>query len=247
MNDKHRTPEELRGLLRGNYPEDVEEFPHRRQRRRAKKAYRRQQVRATHEWVREEREKEPTTAAGAIALVVLLVLIGVVVHWLTPSDSDGHGTETGKRTHPTVTVSPHHTPTPSPSATPSVAADDSDAVAQAWARAYYSRNPPQDRTHRGVAERASRLMTKQLTANLSEHSDPDWDKLVSRGGISTVTGAKVSLAGTDLPADTPLRVWRQIAVTIKVAGYTHYTDTRTVQAELSRLGDQWRVSRVLGL
>lgn len=242
-----QNPDEWRDLLRNSYPDEIAEAPRGRAKRRAQKAYRQRKRQAAYDKVREEREKEPVTSGGVLVVILVLLAIGAV-SWLLRGGGDDDGQEQGKgRPAVSASPSPSSSPTPSASPSPSVDAGDSDAVARAWARAYYTRDPYKDQTHRMSVDRASRWMTSQLRTNLSESSDPEWGKLVSRGGVSKVTAVKVAPAGTKLPADTPLRVWRTLTVAMKVHGYDDYTENRTVRAELTRSGDQWQVSRVLGV
>ncbi|MFF2308518.1 hypothetical protein ACFVVP_39215 [Streptomyces sp. NPDC058128] len=91
-------------------------------------------------------------------------------------------------------------------------------------------------------------MTASLVENLTASSDPAWDRLVSRGGVSTVRTVKVEPAGAGLPVDTPLRVWRKTTTTVDIEGYTNYTETPTLQVELMLTDtDEWRITRILGL
>jgi hypothetical protein len=67
------------------------------------------------------------------------------------------------------------------------------------------------------------------------------------GGVSAVGAVTVKPAGGKLPPDTPLRVWRTVTATVKVDGYTKYTEKTVIQTELTNTGDGWLVSRVVGV
>nr|AAS45795.1 SLV.12 [Streptomyces lavendulae] len=135
------------------------------------------------------------------------------------------------------------------SASPSAAVDLSapDKVAESFARQYLARNPPKDQTHRAAVGRAAPWATRSLTANLEANSDPAFDKLVSRGGVSAVSAVKVEPAGGKLPPDTPLRVWRTVTATVDVQGYTNTTETTVIQTEVTHTESGWRVSGILGV
>lgn len=98
-----------------------------------------------------------------------------------------------------------------------------------------------------MVERAAPWMTEALARNLAGNRDSLWDNLISNGGMSTVTGVEVGKADEKLGIDTPLRVWREVKVKTAIEGYKKYDKTYVFQAEMTRDGDQWRVSRVLGV
>ncbi|MEU2086523.1 hypothetical protein ABZ569_32210 [Streptomyces albus] len=240
-----RTPQQWRELLRNSYPEDVEQVPGRRERRRAQKEHNRRKEQAARDWVRKERESEPVTG-GAVLLIILVVLSIGLISWLVRSSDDQPEQHHEKAERPAAPLSPSSPTGPSPTPSPSGRGSGPEAVARAWAREFFTRDPYKEQTHQAVVDRAARWMTPQLTTNLSESDDPAWGKLVSHGGVSKVTNVKVTSAGKHLPVDTPLRVWRKLLVTTSVHGYDDYNETRTVRVELSRAGDGWQVSRALG-
>ncbi|WP_455409994.1 hypothetical protein [Streptomyces hiroshimensis] len=262
---KPGSAQEWRELLKAryDYPDEAKDGTL-RQRRRARKAYRRRDRERRQEWIREERQKEPVTAGGALLLVVLLLLVGLGVKWWT-SSSDA-GAEASARPAPSHSAlqsappgMPATAPTlPKPSTPPSPPASlsensspdvrQAESVVDQWVRQYLTRNPPVDETHEGPVRRAAPWASSALTDNLLHHTDPAWDVLVSRGGIATVTDVKITPAGGVLPPDNPLRVWRNAAAEIKVHGYTDYTETRTLRTEVMLSGEgKWQITRVLGL
>lgn len=256
--DGERTPEEWRDLLAGfRYPEETKQG-HRRVRRQARRDHRDTARRQTKEWVREQRRRDPLRPAGALIIVLVILGLGVGARFLWPG-------MLGQRHHPgapavaTATANPTGqtyqpntappTPSSSPSSSPTPAADLSnpDHVARDAIQLYLTRNPPEDGDHTASVLRAAPYLTPALVENLTSNDDPAWNRLVSRGGVSTVHTVTVSPAGTGLPADTPIRVWRKVTAKVDVEGYTHYSEETILHVEVTNTGDGWQVSRILGL
>lgn len=254
--DNERTPQEWREILRGfQYPEEVH-TGRRRERRRAKKVHRENTRRRTMEWIKAERRREPIRPAGALIIVALILALGAGARLLWPDlvGDSSHDRVTASATPtPSAQNNPpadthSSAPTPSPSSSSAADLSDPDNVAKEAIRRYLTRNPPADGDHEASVLRAAPYMTPALVENLASHSDPAFDKLVSRGGVATVRTVNVSPADTKLPADSPLRVWRKTTAKVHVEGYTTYTDTTELQVELvTSSGDEWHVSRILGL
>ncbi|KOU89136.1 hypothetical protein ADK90_34795 [Streptomyces sp. XY413] len=257
----HRTPQEWREILADiRHPEEVRKAGSRRARRRAKAVHHQQMRRRSHEWVREQRRRDPIRPTGAAIIVVVVLALGVGTRWVwpgllgekQPAATVGEAPaapehEDSEVEVPATSASPG-TPSETPAALPSPAGlDNPDRVAERFARDYLTRNPPQDQTHKAVVERVRPLLAPALTANLSEHTDPAWDKLVSQGGISTVRSVAVTPSGKDLPGDSPLRVWRRATTVVDVDGYTDYSETTVLQLELMTSGGQWHITRILGV
>ncbi|GHH56217.1 hypothetical protein [Streptomyces candidus] len=251
------TPEEWREILASfSYPEEVKKTKGRRGRREAKREYREGVRRHTKEWVREERRRDPIRPAGALVVVLLILGLGVGARLLWPSLlGEGH---TGDRVTATASPSPGaqkegpaaapSNSSPSPSSSAAVDLSKPDHVAEEAVRLYLTRNPPEDGDHTASVLRAEPYMTPSLVENLAGHTDRGWLKLVSRGGVATVGAVKVKPAGTDLPVDTPVRVWRTTTAKVDVEGYEDYSETTVLHVELTNGdGDGWRVSRILGL
>ncbi|MGW7064864.1 hypothetical protein ACWGHM_41120 [Streptomyces sp. NPDC054904] len=252
------TPEEWREILASfSYPEEVKKSKGRRGRREAKREYREDVRRRTKEWVREERRRDPIRPAGALVIVLVILGLGVGARFLWPNLlGEGHkGDRVTATASPTPGAAQNEGPTAtpsssSPSPSPSAAVDLSkpDHVAEEAVRIYLTRNPPKDGDHTASVLRAEPYMTPSLVENLAGHTDRGWSKLVSRGGVATVSTVKVEPAGTDLPVDTPVRVWRKTTAKVDVEGYEDYSETTVLQVELTNGdGDGWRVSRILGL
>ncbi|MEU4932028.1 hypothetical protein AB0G54_36935 [Streptomyces yokosukanensis] len=255
--DNERTPEEWRELLNNfQYPDDIKEVP-RRKRGAAKRAHREAVRRQSAEWVREQRRRDPIRPAGALIIVVVILGLGVGARLLWPGLLGGnhHGTRVTATATPTPGAQDNKPGDPStssatPSSSPSAKVDlsDPDGVAKKAVSLYLTRNPPADGDHSAPVLRAAPYMTPSLVQNLTGQEDPAWDKLVSNGGVSTVSTVKVGPADKGLPVDTPLRVWRKATATVDVEGYKNYTETTVLQVEMTNAdGSGWRVSRILGL
>ncbi|MGW6569960.1 hypothetical protein [Streptomyces sp. NPDC054975] len=254
--DDSRTPQEWRELLRTtyDYPEEVNEG-RRRQRRRARRAYRQSERRRTAEWISRERRREPITAAGALLVVAVVLAMGLLARfgpdWIRGERDSGAGkvTATQPAASPSDDGKPGAASPPPASPSPSVSADlsDPEKVAEQFVRHYLTRTPPGDQDHTAAVLRAQPWATPGLVENLANHDDPAFDRLVSRGGVSTVSTVKVEPAGQSLPVDTPVRVWRKVTAKVDVEGYTNYSETTTLETELTNTGAGWRVSRILGV
>ncbi|MFG3041859.1 hypothetical protein ACGFYZ_33660 [Streptomyces sp. NPDC048330] len=256
-NEDRRTPAQFRELLNAeyDYPEDIENERGRRG-RRARRAYRKGERARTAQWIDQERRREPISSRAAFLVVVALLAIGVLGRfgpdWISGGDTGADkvaavpsATPPGADGKPAPSSSP--ATVPAPSATSSADLTDPDAVAEAFVRQYLTRNPPVDQDHTAAVYRAAPWATAALVENLSGHDDPAFDRLVSRGGVSTVSTVTVKPAGTRLPVDTPLRVWRTVKAKVDVVGYTTYSETTTLQTELINDGASWRVARLLGV
>ncbi|MGW4954549.1 hypothetical protein [Streptomyces parvulus] len=258
MPEEEKTPEQWRELLRTtyDYPEEIKDAP-RRRRRRLRREHRHGERARTAEWIKAERRREPTTPAVALVVVAVILVAGVLARFGPQWFSDD-----GRASSVTASASPSPagdddkapgTASASPSASPSPSASvdlsDPDTVAKEFTRHYLTRNPPVDNDHTAAVRRAAPWAMPALVENLANSSDPAWEKLVSQGGVSTVTAvtAKPPAESLRLPPDTPLRKWRTVTATVHVAGYTDDTQRTTLQTELTNTGDGWHVSRILGV
>ncbi|MEV8628615.1 hypothetical protein [Streptomyces sp. NPDC051079] len=254
--DQPHTPQEFRDLLKAgyDYPEEVD-AERGRSRRRARRAYRRAARAQTAQWIADERRREPISARVALLVVAVLLGIGVLARfgpdWLTGQDAGADHVAAAPSAAPSAADDkPPASGAASPSsASPSPAADlaDPDTVAEQFARHYLTRNPPEDQEHTAAVDRAAPWATPALVENLSQNDDPAFERLVSRGGVSTVSTVFVKPAGQQLPPDNPLRVWRTVTAKVDVVGYTTYSETTVLQCELTNVDGAWRVARVLGV
>ncbi|MEU5425777.1 hypothetical protein AB0H73_09230 [Streptomyces olivoreticuli] len=250
-----RTAAEWREALRTEeLPTELASLP-RRQRRRAKKAWRSARREQRTEWVKNERRRVPEYGIGLSLLVTAIAGVVAVGAWLFPDHKSDHA----QKKTPAATASP--TPAgedpppdpgparPAPSSTP---ATTPEAAAQGFLTAYCTRRPLQDGSHTASVERAAPYASKPLVANLRRHRDKDFDRLVAAQAIEA-KATKVDLAnpsGTQRPGpDTDVRVYRQAKVTVEVKGTDTYTYTRELTAEIQRteVGQPWMVTRLLGV
>ncbi|MFI8829021.1 hypothetical protein [Streptomyces sp. NPDC053431] len=256
MSKEEQSPPHVRELLKAqyDYPEDVE-TGRGGSRRRARRAYRRSERQRTAAWIEQERRREPITARAALVVVTVLLGMGVLARlgpgWITGGDERADQVVAGPsafpagaaNSKPAVSSSPPLSPLASPSADLSLP----DRVAEAFVRQYLTRNPPKDQDHTAAVGRAAPWATPALVENLSQHDDPPFGRLVSRGGVSMVSTVTVKHAGQQLPGDTPLRAWRTVTAKVDIVGYTSYSETTTLQCELINTDGEWRVARVLGV
>ena len=245
-----RTPADWRDLLRQEeLPEEFGALP-RRQRRRARRRWRSARRDEHTRWISEQRRRTPTPLV--IPLVALLVAGVVTAVSLWPRAQD-ESTRPRKPTPAPTVVSPAPSRTSaSPTAEPTVAMDDPDQVAKAFATAYCTRRPLQDGTHAGAVERAEPYASGPLVANLKRHEDRDFNELVAAQAIeATPSTVKVALPdAADRPAaDSSIRVWRKVTVTVDVQATEPYSYQRVLTLEVSRADTDrpWMVTRVLGV
>ncbi|MGK5731219.1 hypothetical protein [Streptomyces sp. URMC 124] len=240
-----------------DYPEEIEEAPKRSVRRRARKIYRQDQKAELKRRLADERRREPVTAGGAIVVIAGFLALGAAAaHWW-PNDTPakvvqaGSAPETRTESAPAQRTGAPAAPSPSASAPalPKVDLSKPEKAAEGWARVYWARNPPVDKTHKAVVDRAAPWMTSALRENLKKFDDAAWNEMVSNGGVSTVDKVTVGPADDDRvrnQADTPLRVWRKVTVNTTIAGYRKYDETKVLLTEVTRDGNEWRVGRILG-
>lgn len=245
------TPAEWRDLLKADYdyPEEINDVG-RRKRRQARKAHRERERADIRQRIRQEREREPISAGGALVVIAAILLVGAIAGWAHWAHSGGRPAAAASPSAALPTDAPQPTGSAgsaAPSASGTDNLSDPDTVAQNFARAYESRNPPQDQDHNAPVRRAAAWATPALAENLSSSTDRAWNDLVSNGGVQTVSAVTVGPAAHGLPPDTPLRVWRTVTVQTHIKGYKTYDQTVTLQAELTRDGDQWLVSRLVGV
>ncbi|MGW6865903.1 hypothetical protein [Streptomyces sp. NPDC054901] len=182
----------------------------------------------------------PMHPAAVLLVLVLILGLGAVAR------CGGKQTTVDDRP-PVAASSPAAAPAP-PAPPPSVPPDTGpDDVAVAWVRAYLTRDPLADGTHRASVRRAAPWATEDLTGNLTELVPPGWGRQISRGEATRAGTVAARPAGPDLPPDNQAQVWRTVAATLTVTGYetTHRTDT--LHVEITRTTSGWRVSRVLGV
>jgi hypothetical protein len=252
-----------------DYPEEIDNLSG-RDRRRAKKNWRRDDHAQRMAWLRNQRQAEPTSPAVIVALVVVLAIIilglggglprllggknsddGAPIGLLTPgrsvvlptapSNSQPAGETTPVAT-PTLTPPPPVTERPSAEST-ALATD----VVGAWARAFYTRDPAAE-TYAALVAKCAKYMTLEVASSFSSAGDPTYDALKKDGGKSTVIAAPVSAppVNAEAPVDTPGRITRFVKVTIDVTGKHAQRFDVPLLVTLVNQDNQWVISEVSG-
>jgi hypothetical protein len=251
-----------------DYPEEIDEL-NGRDRRRAKKSWRRDDHAQRMAWLRDRRQAEPTSPAVIVAAVVVLAILilglggglprlfggkssddGAPISVLTPGQpvvptapSDTQpGQPTASSTTPALTTPPPETQRPSAQST-AVATD----VVGAWARAFYTRDPSAE-TYAALVAKCAGYMTEEVAASFTSAGDPTYDALKTDGGKSTVIAWPVSAppANAEAPVDTPARITRFVKVTIDVTGkHPQRFDVPLLVTLVSQSG-HWLISEVSG-
>ena len=264
------TPDSWRSLMSADYdyPEEMDELQG-RQRRRAKKSWRRDDHAQRMAWLRDQRQAEPTSPAVIVVLVVVLAIVilglggglprllggksddGVPISVLTPGRSvvlpTAHsnpppGQPTTSSSTTALTTPPPQTQRPSAEST-ALATD----VVGAWARAFYTRDPTTE-TYAALVAKCAKYMTDEVASSFTSAGDPTYEALKNDGGTSTVIAAPVSSppANAEAPVDTPARITRFVKVTINVTGkHAQRFDVPLLVTLVSQDG-QWKVSEVSG-
>ncbi|GAB3928470.1 hypothetical protein GCM10029976_026280 [Kribbella albertanoniae] len=250
-----------------DYPDEIDEL-HGRDRRRAKRNWRRDDHAQRMAWLRNQRQAEPTSPAIIVALVVIvaIVILGLggglprlfgdnssddnaPISLLTPGPSVVLPTAPSNSGQPSAPISTTQLITPPlqtqrPSAGAVRSASD---VVGAWAQAFYTRDPAAE-TYAALVAKCAKYMTPEVASSFTSAGDPTYDALKSDGGKSTVIAAPVSAppVNAEAPVDTPERITRFVKVTIDVTGKNAQRFDVPLLITLSSLNDQWLVSDVSG-
>ncbi|WP_344216545.1 hypothetical protein [Kribbella sancticallisti] len=238
----------------------------RRERRQAKKEWRRDDHTQRVAWLREQRRAEPVSPVSVLVVVILLgiVILGIggglpkilgkeeskqPVGLLTPADplplpsASGAPSSAPNQTAPTSgdTTPPLQTNRPSPAAT--LASND---VVGAWARAFYTRTPATE-SYDQLVSKVSQYMTADMAASFTAQGDSTYEALKTDGGTSKVVSAVVTApkVGT-APTDTPSRISRVVNVVIDVTGSKPQRITVPLLVTVVQENDTWVISDVDG-
>jgi hypothetical protein len=251
------------------YPEELDDLS-RRERRRAKKTWRRDDHAARIAWLRNQRQAEPVSPVAILVLVVvvMIVILGLggglprllggddssdknPVGLLTPGApvvlptapaSSGTGTEAPVSGPSTgLTTPPPETSRPGAEVTARV----SDVVG-AWARDFYTRDPAAE-TYAALVAKCAKYTTPEVAASFSSAGDPTYDALSKDGGKSTVLAAPVSSPMPNAaPVDTLNRITRFVKVTINVTGKSAQRFDVPLLVTVVSQNDNWLISDVSG-
>ncbi|GAA1163249.1 hypothetical protein GCM10009630_71650 [Kribbella jejuensis] len=250
-----------------DYPEELDDL-NGRQRRRAKKNWRRDDHAQRMAFLRSQRQAEPTSPAAIVVLVVIVAVVilgvggglprllggkskddGSPISILTPGRSvvlpTAPASQANQGTAPITT--PLTTPPPvsqRPSADDIALAND---VVGTWARAFYTRDPSAE-TYAALVEKCAKYMTDEVASSFTAAGDPTYDALKNDGGKSTVLSAPVSAppATADAPVDTPSRITRFVKITIDVTGKHAQRFDVPLLVTLTNQNGQWVISDVSG-
>lgn len=267
--NRPQSPENWRSMMSPDYdyPEELDDLSG-RQRRRAKKNWRRDDHAQRMDWLRSQRQAEPISPAIIVALVVVLaiIILGLggglprllgrdsrneePVGLLTPGGSvvlptaPSVGQSTGPpatAANPTLTTPPPQTQHPAAESI-SLATD----VVGAWARAFYTRDPNAE-SYAALVTKCSKYMTSEVAASFSAAGDSTYEALKADGGKSTVLAAPVSAPQPEAaPVDTPYRISRFVKVTIDTTGKRAQRFDVPLLVTVVNQDGQWLVSGVSG-
>ncbi|WP_405057494.1 hypothetical protein OG474_32820 [Kribbella sp. NBC_01505] len=251
-----------------DYPDELDEL-NGRDRRRAKRNWRRDDHAQRMAWLRNQRQAEPTSPVAILILVVVVAIVilglggglprlfggkstddGAPINLLTPGRSVVLPTAptSGQSGQPTSTTTAILTPPPPQTQRPSA---DSIALAAdvvgAWARVFYTRDPGVE-TYAALVAKSAKYMTADVASSFTSAGDPTYDALKNDGGKSTVIAAPVSAppASADAPVDTPDRITRFVKVTIDVTGKKPQRFDVPLLITLTSQNNQWLVGDVSG-
>jgi hypothetical protein len=251
-----------------SYPEEIDDLG-RRQRRQAKRSWRRDDHAQRMAWLREQRQAEPTSPVTVIVAVVILAIVvlglggglprllgrdepsGPNVGLLTPSAQAPQPTSdsSSEQSSPSDTLTPSSalsTPpvlTERPSSLATSAAVD---VATRWARMFYTRDPSAE-SYADLVAKTGPYISDEVGDSLIAAGDSTYEALKTDGGKSSVASLTVAVPRPDsAPVDTPTRISRLLTVTIEV---TSKQPTRIVLPLVVTLvpeGSVWVVSDLNG-
>lgn len=250
------------------YPDQLDGLG-RRDRRKAKRDWRREDHAERMAWLRDQRRSEPATPAGLIAVVLLLAIIvlglGGGLQRLLNGDEPASEPVAGQTTNvdqPTDQPTEPDSPTssgpssvsPSPVGSLPIATERPPAnalaaanqVVASWAKVFYTRTPALE-TYADLVERAAQYTTDQVATSFTAAGDTTYEALAADGGRSRVISAPVTAPrpGT-APVDTPARITRLVTISIDVTGKRA---GRLVVPLLVTVGlddDRWVISDVTG-
>jgi hypothetical protein len=262
-------PDGWRSLISNDYdyPDELDDLSG-RERRRAKKNWRRDDHVQRMAWLRNQRQAEPASPVAIVVLVVVVAIIilglggglprlfgskskddGAPVSLLTPGRSvvlpTAPSTESNQPTAPTTSALT--TPPPQSERPPANATALASGVVGGWARAFYTRDPGVE-TYAGLVAKCSKYMTEEVASSFTAAGDPTYDALKADGGKSTVLAAPVTAppANAEAPVDTPSRITRFVKITIDVTGKHAQRFDVPLLVTLTNQNNQWVISDVSG-
>jgi hypothetical protein len=251
-----------------SYPEELEDLG-RRDRRKAKRSWRRDDHAQRMAWLRDQRRAEPTSPVAVVVAVVILAVIvlgfggglprllgrddppGKDVGLLAPSPQPERSAPTSDPSQstpssvltPSTSVSTPPVLTERPSAVVTAAATE---VVTRWARMFYSRDPSAE-TYTDLVTKTSPYITDEVGESLSDAGDSTYEALKADGGKSTVAGVTVTAPRPDsAPVDTPTRISRLVTITIDITGKRPNRIQLPLLVTMIPEGTTWVISDVNG-
>jgi hypothetical protein len=222
-----------------SYPDEIDDLD-RRERREAKRSWRRDDHAERMAWLRDQRQAEPTSPATVIVAIVILAIVvlglggglprllggdepaGKEVGLLTPSlppEQPAPGGSTESTPSPTLTASATNSTPPVLTERPSALATTAAVeVATKWARSFYTRDPAAE-SYQDLVARTRPFITDEVGQSLISEGDSTYDALKTDGGKSSVVSVTAAAPQADsAPVDTPTRISRLVTVTIDITG-----------------------------
>jgi hypothetical protein len=249
-----------------DYPDEIDDLSG-RDRRRAKKSWRRDDHAQRMAWLRNQRQAEPTSPIIVVALVLIVAIVilglGGGLPRLLGKDNPEGGKPVGLLTPagsvPLPTAGPTSEQTLQPTAPavlttppPETGGPDSEAIASAssivgdWARAFYARDPNTE-SYAALVTRCAKFMTAEVAQTFASAGDSTYEALKADGGRSTVSGARVSAPRPEeAPTDTPTRISRLVVVAIDITGKRPQKITLPLLVTVAKVDARWLISAVTG-
>ncbi len=219
-----------------DYPPELDDLS-RRDRRHAKKRWRKDDHAQRMAWLRDQRQAEPVSPISVLVVVILLgvIILGIggglpriigdgkseqPVGLLTPQDrvplpTSGTTSQSQLTAGPTSTLTTPPIETSRPSAAATATAND---VVNAWAKRFYTRTPA-TQSYDQLVNDVARYLTADMAASFSAQGDSTYEALKSDGGTSSVVSATVASPKPDTaPTDTADRISRLVTIVINITG-----------------------------
>jgi hypothetical protein len=217
--------------------------------------------------LRDQRQNEPASPVGVIAVIVLLAIlvlgIGGGLPRLLKGDSGDQGpvglltpgapgTNVPEPTQATTSTD-GSTGTPSNSTPPIQterpgAAETASAnqIATSWANLFYTRTPAAE-TYEQLVDRAAQFTTSELASSFTSAGDATYEALSAAGGASKVLSVSVVAPRPDTaPVDTPTRITRLVTVRVSTTGKGAGQFDVPLLVTVIPEGQRWVVSAVNG-
>ncbi|WP_328322002.1 hypothetical protein OHA70_25880 [Kribbella sp. NBC_00382] len=262
-------PDSWRSVVNNDYdyPEELDELS-RRERRQAKKTWRRDDHAARMAWLRSQRQAEPVSPAAIVVLViiVMVVILGLggglprilgggddkeqPVGLLTPGQPISQPTAPGATSASTseqpTTTPTQSTPPPETHRPPPTAITGAVKVVETWARVFYTRDPAVE-SYSQLINKTADYVTPGLAGSFAAAGDSTYDALKASNGRSTVVAAVVSVPRADVaPVDTDTRVTRLVKVTIQTTGTKPQRFDVPLLVTVIAVEGKWLISDVSG-